>query len=340
MIVGSGVVGSYLGKMLGDQEIWEKSRTVVEKPCSTLLSKPGLSSLELDFEECVLNEVNGAIFFSNHREFSVEKKSTQAYVLDRLALQKELIKEAEDNGCKIKYNKMWKGQEDKFVIGADGALSKVASSMGVRRGYIHAYQIKAELKRRMDDRLVELYFGDFAPGFFGWRIPFDERRAEIGLGVSRGNVRKQFDGFAKRFEIKKVTNVQSALIPVFDPRQKTVSENKALVGDAAGQVKATSGGGIIFGCKCAEVLAEAVERQDLGYYEKKWRRKYEKDLKVHLWIRKFLNKTDYDALFEMVKDKRIDGLIERYGDMDHPRELAKQILRRPSLLVSAFRLFS
>jgi len=330
MIVGSGIVGCYLGRMLGKQEIWERNRSIAEKPCSSLLSKNGLGTLDIDYDDCVLNEIKGAEFFSGNQEFKIEKKISQALVLDRLKLQKELVKEAEDNGCKIKYRKAWSGQKDDFIIGADGALSAVAKSMGVRHRHILAYQVKAQLKKKINPDFVQLYFGDFAPGFFGWLIPFDERNVEIGLGVSRGNPKPNFDAFSKRFQIRRTKTVQSALIPVFDPKQVTVYGNMAVVGDAAGQVKATTGGGIIFGCKCAEVLAEAIERQDIAYYESEWRSLYQKDLGIHLKLRRFLDKVDYDELFLKVSENRVDELIEEYGDMDHPRELVKKLATVPA----------
>jgi flavin-dependent dehydrogenase len=331
MIVGSGIVGCYLGRILGKQEIWEKNRSIIEKPCSSLLSKTGLATLDIYYDDCVLNEIRGAEFFSDSQKFKIEKKVSQALVLDRLKLQKELVKEAEDKGCKIKYGKTWSGQKDDFIIGTDGALSAVAKSMGVRHKYILAYQVKAQLKKKIDSDFVQLYFGDFAPGFFGWLIPFDERNVEIGLGVSRGNPKQNFDAFSKRFQIKRIKAIQSALIPVFDPEQKTVYGNKALVGDSAGQVKATTGGGIIFGCKCAEILAEAIDKRDLAYYEKDWRTSYGRDLKMHLKLRRFLDKVNYDELFSKIVDNGVDELIEEYGDMDHPRGLVKQLLMKPGL---------
>ena len=331
MIIGAGIVGCYLGRILGKQEIWERNKAITEKPCSSLLSKTGLATLDIDYDDCVLNEVKGAEFFSDKHEFKIEKKTAQAFVLDRLKLQKELVKEAEDKGCRIKYGKTWSGQKDDFVIGADGALSAVAKSMGVRHRHILAYQVKAQLKKKINPDFVQLYFGDFAPGFFGWLIPFDEKNVEIGLGVSRGNPKQNFDSFSKRFQIKRIKTIQSALIPVFDPEQKTVLGNKALVGDAAGQVKATTGGGIIFGCKCAEILAEAIEKENLDYYEKEWRKQYGRDLKMHLKLRRFLDKIDYNELFLKIDENRVDELIEEYGDMDHPRELVKRLLMKPRL---------
>jgi len=331
MIVGAGIVGCYLGRILGKQEIWERNNTIVEKPCSSLLSKTGLATLDIDYDDCALNEVKGAEFFSDNQEFKIEKKISQALVLDRLELQKELVREAEEKGCRIKYRKAWSGQKDDFVIGADGALSAVARSIGVRHRHILAYQVKAQLKKKINPDFVQLYFGDFAPGFFGWLIPFDDRNVEIGLGVSSGNPKQNFDAFSKRFQIRRIKSIQSALIPIFDPGQKTVSGNKALVGDSAGQVKATTGGGIIFGCKCAEILAEAIDKRDLAYYEKDWRRQYGRDLKMHLKLRRFLDKIDYNELFLKIGENRVDELIEEYGDMDHPRGLVKRLLMKPGL---------
>ena len=331
MIIGAGIVGCYLGKILGKQEIWEKNKTIAEKPCSSLLSKTSLATLDIDYDDCALNEVKGAEFFSDNQEFKIEKKISQALVLDRLELQKELVREAEEKGCRIKYRKAWSGQKDDFVIGADGALSAVARSIGVRHRHILAYQVKAQLKKKINPDFVQLYFGDFAPGFFGWLIPFDDRNVEIGLGVSSGNPKQNFDAFSKRFQIRRIKSIQSALIPIFDPGQKTVSGNKALVGDSAGQVKATTGGGIIFGCKCAEILAEAIDKRDLAYYEKDWRRQYGRDLKMHLKLRRFLDKIDYNELFLKIGENRVDELIEEYGDMDHPRGLVKRLLMKPGL---------
>jgi digeranylgeranylglycerophospholipid reductase len=330
MIVGAGVVGCYLGKLTG-MEIWEKNKRIMEKPCSGLLSRTGLDSLDIEYSDCVLNTVRGARFFSGKQQFSVEKQKTQAYVLDRLALQKELVSEARDSGCKITYNKTWNGQQDEYIIGADGALSSVARSMGTQRNYIHTYQIKAEMRKKIETDFVELHLGNFAPGFFGWLIPFDGKHAEIGLGVSHGNPRQAFDGFSKRFQIKKIEKVQSALIPVFDPKQRTVLGNRALVGDAAGQVKATTGGGIIFGCKCAEILARALEKGDLAHYETGWRKRYAKDLKTHLRVRRFLDRIDCEHLFKRVQENKIDRLIEEHGDMDHPMNLARQMLKKPAV---------
>jgi len=325
MIVGSGIVGCFLGTKLGNTEIWEKDSKLIEKPCSGLLSKSGIKSINLNIDNCVLNEVKGAIIHSPNFKFKVEKPHNVAYVLDRLQLQKNLAQDAKNSGCKIKYKNKWDGQQDKYIIGSDGALSQVARSEKTERKYIHTYQI--ETKYKTDQDYVHLFFNKNSKDFFSWVIPVNEKTARIGLGTSEWNAKAYFEDQFPNLKSKKQ---QGGLIPIFD-NKKTIFGNKVLVGDAAAQVKATTGGGIIFGCKCAEVLKKAIDKEDLNYYEKNWRKKCEFDLKMHLKIRKFLSKVDYDLLFLDLLKNNIPKLISKHGDMDHPREMMTKILSKKGL---------
>lgn len=83
-----------------------------------------------------------------------------------------------------------------------------------------------------------------------------------------------------------------------------------VVGGAAGQVKPTSGGGIYYGLLCADIAAntlhQALQRGDLSTkslarYEREWRRKLGRELKIGYWARK---------LFERLSDNQIDGIFD------------------------------
>ncbi len=331
MIVGAGIVGTYLGAITGDMKIWESKRKLEEKACSGLLSVTGLKQLKLPYKEAIVNEVKGAEIYSENYSFTVKKRSTQAFVLDRYILQKQTLQMAEDNGCRILWNKKWDGEDDTYIIGADGALSKVAESMGIKRRYIFAYQIKAEYKT--DSELVKIFLSKrYAPGFFAWIIPEDEKTSRIGIGVKEGNLRNALFEFLsyKGIKIKHIKKEEAGLIPIYEDK-KMVNDNKALIGDAAAQVKATTGGGIIFACKAAHILKDAINRNDLKYYETEFKSKYGRDLEMHLKIRKMLNRVDYDALLKKLIKNNVPEIIEKYGDMDHPRKLVKQILMKPAL---------
>ena len=332
MIVGAGVAGTYLGKILGNQEIWEAKDKHYEKACGGLFSK-NIKKLKVDLSESLLNEVKGAKFFSQNEEMQIKSNQTQAYVVDRYKFEEALIQDALNEGSRIIYGKKWNGQDDNFVIGADGALSSVAKTMDIKRNYLYTYQEVVELNEKKNPDFVEVHFGDeFAPGFFAWWIPFDETRGRLGLGAIKGNPGEFYEKFSKKFSIKKVEKKQSALIPIFDGK-KTVEGNKALVGDAAAQTKASTGGGVIFGLLAAEELKKAIGKGDLSYYEKSWREKYFSDLRKHKLVWKYYKRVNKDKLFKLLKERKVDELISKYGDMEHTNFIKNYFMKDAGLLI-------
>ena len=100
-------------------------------------------------------------------------------------------------------------------------------------------------------------------------------------------------------------------------------ENVLLVGDAAGQVKSTSGGGVIFGGQCAMLAGEIAARNNAGEnlnYESMWRKKFGSVLGAHRVVRKVFDASPsplhklavigFDKLF-------VSKLVEKFGDMDY-----------------------
>ena len=71
MIVGAGIVGSYLAGLTGEI-VWEKQTEIREKACSGLVSKR-IKQFHVPWKESALNEVRGAKLICNGRELFVEK---------------------------------------------------------------------------------------------------------------------------------------------------------------------------------------------------------------------------------------------------------------------------
>jgi flavin-dependent dehydrogenase len=120
-----------------------------------------------------------------------------------------------------------------------------------------------------------------------------------------------------------------------------------IVGDAAGQVKPTSGGGIYPGTLCAKiagtVAAEAAARGNtskdaLMEYDTRWRSEIGRELETGLRIREGFNKLSDDDLNYMIRaldDERTLDIISKYGDMDHPSIVLRKLLlstKAPRLL--------
>jgi digeranylgeranylglycerophospholipid reductase len=93
---------------------------------------------------------------------------------------------------------------------------------------------------------IDIYFGDAAPGGYAWIIPKGDA-ANIGLGFPRAyrqtNMRALLSQFLSRFPKMKVRYVSGGHIPLGGRVKTLVSGQRLLVGDAAGMVMASNGGG-------------------------------------------------------------------------------------------------
>jgi digeranylgeranylglycerophospholipid reductase len=341
-VIGAGPCGCLAAKEIAKAgkrvEIWEEHNEI-GKPvqCAGLVSGKGLEKLNVDFRGSVLNEVRGARLYSpSGIHFEVARKKAQAYVIDRTRLDKICAEEAQSEGAEIVLGKRWEPR-NRVDVAADGSLSRVVSSLGLTRRYIHTYQVEAKLDR--DPDFVELHFSNsFAPGFFAWVIPLGDGRCRVGTGTTMSANPKEC---LQRFMKASGKNELSALIPVYKPGQKTVYGSTLLVGDAAAQVKATTGGGITVGGFCAriagKIVGEGIPREK---YESLWRAEFGRVLDLHLQIRTFadrLSDDEMDDLFRMAIDNGIPETIENCGDMDDPRPLINSVLRRPLVMLKLAR---
>src|SRR6266571_3382917 len=163
----------------------------------------------------------------------------------------------------------------KVVIGSDGPRSTVAKSVGLEWP-VSAPAMSATADGEFSDA-TDMFFGNLAPGGYAWIIP-KAGCANVGLGTwerFRGNLRELFDKFVadRRLEPGKATG---GFVPVLGPPPRTVKDNVMLVGDAAGMVMATNGGGnnvaMIAGRYAGLTAADhLLDGTPLDAYETRWR---------------------------------------------------------------------
>lgn len=196
----------------------------------------------------------------------------------------------------------------------------------------------------------QVYLGrDVAPGAFGWAVPVTRRgTAYVRVGV---NSHSDAPRYLRRLCEEKFPYLmpddgqlpyRSWVVPVL-PLSRTYGDRVLAVGDAAGQVKPTSGGGIYYGMlsarEAAETVSEAFKRGTFGAlslsaYEKRWRSRLGLDLKVGTLFRRLfarLADRDIDDLFRAL---HADGLLARITEkvsFDWHRELLLFLLRHPKL---------
>ena len=362
VIVGGGPAGLMTAITLREHgwgvNVVEEDRAVGQpENCTGLISSSGLKELKLKPEECIKNKVNGALIHSpNGTTLDLTKKGV-AFVLDRKEFDKFLYKKAVSLGATVELQtklidirkntlfvqKKKRGELKKtmFLIGADGvnsATRKLAGFQFDQNQFVHSYQEKADGSFNPDK--VEMFFGSFAPGFFGWIVPESDKIARIGVGCSIGqNPKTCFDKFKKHANLEfKPFSKSSFLIPCGPPMRNLVKDNVLLDGDAAFQTKATTGGGLVMGMlagrECGETISEHLKNnKPLTDYNARLSA-INKELNTHWKIRSFLNKQSdeqLDKLFEKVKKSGIESFLEEHGDMDKPSQFIRTLIRKPSM---------
>ena len=374
VVAGAGPAGSIAARyaaLNGANVLLIEEHASIGSPveCTGLLGTRAITECDLDpCNDFILNEISGAFVYSPSGQcLDIDGKKTKAYVVSRKALDKKLVSAAIDAGVDVSlrtklvnihwcndhqelivfHNGIKKKIKTRIVIGADGIKSKVAkvSGLGNVKEIISGVQIET-LYRSKNSNFVEVFPGSVAPGFFAWTVPVNQNISRIGLGIS-GIESSNALGYLRSF-LNSNSNVfgrhGDSLLDVtiggipLGPLKRTASDGVLVVGDAAGQVKPTSGGGIYPGAICAKiagkVAADSVSDEDasldyLCQYEKKWRKEIgpeiDMGMKLHELAGKFTD-DDWNDLLRSVNNAHMKKMIAQYGDIDTPSTLVKEML--------------
>jgi len=331
--------------------------------CSGVVSLSGLELLGLDAHSSFSQKlIHGARFFPPHGEsIEVRKKDPVALILNRMKLDQFLAKQAVAAGVELraktrasKFERTVDGDSltladgskvaSKVVIDASGAGSRLPEHAGLRApdwGEILPglqYEL-VDMKEQGD--LVELFFGSKrAPGFFAWSIPTGKNSARVGLASKKGNVKKFLDDLLKeQWPKATIDATKSGSVLVAGPIARCWSPGFIVVGDAAGQVKQTTGGGIVIGGHCGKLagIAAASAASHNGVeadrflrdYDTHWREKFGSDLRNMGFARKLfagLSDETLIRLFSVLRENVSE--IEAEGDMDFQGKIITRMLKK------------
>jgi geranylgeranyl reductase family protein len=323
----------------------EHTEAGIPENCSGLLSLEGLQSLHsfVDYRKCTINPVKGADIYFDNVKLEVRKKAPVGFVCSRTKMDQLLAEKAEAEGARINYGEKVKGRfHATNIIGADGPLSSVARHFSFNKIPRFASTLQTMTEYRCKDpHVVEVHLSNSRfPGFFGWAIPHDEERAELGVGVELPHRAKDAWEFLLKMKgIKNAPKPRGAAIPL-DVRSCTGKRigkrNIVLTGDAAGQVKSTTGGGVVFGGNCAALAGR--NAADPLRYELEWRLKFGADLGLHSMVSSYLSSLSdkkMSSLGRRLRTMRVDEYLTKHGSMDRPTRMISPHMFIHSLKVVA-----
>ncbi|MCL4372321.1 NAD(P)/FAD-dependent oxidoreductase [Candidatus Marsarchaeota archaeon] len=359
-IVGAGVIGLSLAHDLSalgfEVDVFDGKKSVEEgaEKASGILSKKGLELSGLEYSSAIVNTLNGATLHFGDETLRVKSAAVQAYILDRGILAKNCAAMAIGAGAVLKLGTRQDiaairrlADEYDVVVGADGATSYTASAYGFPAigSYVLTYKAEYSGAEIKDWHSVDLLFSKkFADGFFGWVAPYSKELVELGIGIMQNRGMHSYAAFQKFLADTYVSTLlngarrlagHASIIPI-ENRRRTVLKNVLLVGDAAGQTKATTGGGIIFGIACAKVAAHDINAYlangvSLARYEKNWRKRYGIDLKLHGMLHAYYSAVSEHSMQRFIKVAKVLGaesFFSKYGDMDSPTLMLKRFFVR------------
>jgi digeranylgeranylglycerophospholipid reductase len=203
--------------------------------------------------------------------------------------------------------------EGRVAIISSGFGASLPQKLGLGKisDFILGAQAEVEIER-LDE--MEVYFGqEIAPGFFAWLVPTLPGKALAGLLSRRSPGSYLKNLLSKLFAQGKITSPGDRInyggVPM-TTLPRTYGERVVVVGDAAGQVKPTTGGGIYYGLLCADIAAEVINdalgaddssARRLSSYEKGWRKRLSKELQIGYWARK---------TYEKLSDWQIEHILD------------------------------
>lgn len=320
--------------------------------CGGLVSITGLEELGIiprgkTFEHMIDSAV---IFAPNGKRFTINSKKQKVAEINRRELDKQIAHQAQKNGAVIKVRTSFQELTKNGVRTNEGEIKCkiVVDARGVsalinkeRDGILSSaqYEIYADWIRKES---VEVYLDqEKYPGFFSWIIPSGEGTGKVGVagrGINAAGVLENF-----LFKKGKHSVIRKIFAPIWikGPIEKFVHDNLVIVGDAAGQSKPTTAGGI-FSCGMAGIFAgQAIskflktnKKSDLDEYQIKWMQKFGKEFEKQLFARKLLERLDnqtINKLFESITPAIVKDISEK-DDFDfHTSSIVKLLGVKGSL---------
>ena len=291
--------------------------------CSGLVSGAGLGELGIVPTQRTFGRAvsTAEIFAPNGKSVTVDAKRQGVIELSRRELDKQAALQAQKNGAEIRVNTQVQQIGQGSVRTRDGTIRcrMAVDARGVaplirrdREGALASAQYEVCADWMPADRIQVFIDQERYPGFFAWIIPSGgggAGSAKAGVAGRGINAAAALDGFLRGRGDGNFSVTRKIFAPVWvkGPIKDFVDGGIVTVGDAAGQTKPTTAGGIYSAGMGGVMAGEAIsrflgsgDRNDLKEYQRRWRRRFGREFERQLLARRMLEGLDNEACNRML----------------------------------------
>ena len=340
------IVGGSISGLLCAREISKRNFSVLvleedfeigtPEHCSGLVSSKGLNDLGIIPSQKTFeyNVRSAKIFSPNGNNITINSKKQNVLEVSRRELDKQVAFQAQKNGAKIQVNTLVQGFDPdgvktkdekikcRIIVDARGVSSLIQKN---NEGFLNSAQYEV-YANWIDKDNVEVYFDqEKYPEFFSWIIPTNNGKAKVGVAGKSINAAKTLEEFLQNKGEHSVIRKIFAPIWIDGPIKNFVVDNVVTIGDAAGQTKPTTAGGIytagfggILAGKAISRYLKTNHQEELMQYQQSWEEKFGDEFEKQLLVRKLLNRMDnkaVDKILLSVNQETIDN-ISQSDDFD------------------------
>jgi len=368
VVIGAGPAGLQVARQLATRGLRVavlEEHQVVGDPvhCTGVLAREAFDEFSLSTES-ILNELTTARFFSpSGQDIVYRTRVVEAVVVDRALFDGSLADETVRAGAEL----IRGARVSRITATADGVTIHVADQpllharscvlacggryalhrqlgLGVPSLLLHTAQRELPASTPGD---VEVHFGsEMAPRGFAWVVPVQRGgRSFARIGVmAEADAPTYFmrvvDRVAERWgvELPLAGPPRLKILPL-SRISRTYGDRFIVVGDAAGLVKPTTGGGIYYSLVSASigaaVLGAALQEGDLSAtrlseYERRWRARLESELDTQLSFRLLAQRMpdeDIEGLFTLARTDGVMPIVKRTASFNRHRKLIVALLK-------------
>lgn len=336
--------------------IYEAQSSFTPSPRTLIVTPAWLRLLDFDASEAILNRPHTFELISRNASARIPLHEPDL-VIERARFMRLLSHKAQEAGAELVLGRRFQGLESRnpsltlrlrgakdgkrvvasTVLGADGVQSTVAQAAGTDGlERVAILQARVPLPSDLAPHTVRVWFDRQSTRFFHWLIPESDRTAAAGVIADRpAQARSALTRLMSAHDLDPL-EYQAAWVPLHPWRFSSIAasgdKRVLLMGDAAGQVKITTVGGVVTGMRGAAAAARSILKGTAYASELRGLRL---ELNFHTAVRHVLDHLtdeDYDELLTLL-NQRGTSVLSQHSRDELTRFLWRLLPAQPRWLV-------